>query len=113
RLEPLGRRLDLYVFEDESAVARTEPEVFDLNLDGGGACGEKVQVHGIGEWQTTDGGDFAGHAVVAPEVRPVSDGLVVDFDDAIRGVFFNAFTLGGLHGDEAIERARVLRQAGD
>ena len=59
-------------------------------------CGQQVELRpGRVSVLPEDGGDFARHAVMAPQVGPVRDALVVDLDDAV--------------GDAAGERRADLR----
>ena len=82
-MQPERGRLDGDVLEDQGAVTRAEVEVFDLDFDSGGAIGKQGGEDRVLELAAEDGGDFAGHAEVAPEVGTVGDGFVVDLEDAI------------------------------
>ncbi len=82
-LQPLGGRRDGDVFENLCAVPRAEVEIFNLDVDGGRGGGEQVETDGIFQAAAGDGGDFTGHAVMAPKVGAMGDGLVVDLDDAV------------------------------
>ncbi len=82
-LQPERRGLNLDVLEDEGAETGAEVEILDFDVDGWVAGGKEVETDRVEEFVARDGSYFAGHAVVAPEIGAVRDGLVVDLDDLV------------------------------
>ena len=100
-LQPQGRRLHGDVFENQRAVPRAEVEIFDLDLDRGRPFRQQIEPHRILQLAPQDGGHFARHAVVPPQVGPVRDGLVVDLDHAVGSAAGNRRPDGGFQFDDA------------
>jgi len=69
-------------------------EILDFDADGGITMRQQILFHRILEFAAEDGGHLARHAKMAPQIRPVRDGLVIDFDDAIGGASGDRFTHG-------------------
>jgi hypothetical protein len=103
--KPRGRRLDGYVLKNQRGITRTQFEVLNIDVDGARAI-ERARLHRVNQRLSTDSGDFAGHSVVAPQVRTMRQRLVIHLDDGIRAVNLHAFALGSLESDEAGEFGR-------
>ena len=49
----------------------------------GAPVGRQTGLHGIDKREPSNGSDFASHADVAPQIRPVGEAFVIDFNDEI------------------------------
>ena len=78
-----GRGPDRHVVEDQRTIPRTQLQIGDLHADGAIAGGQQVEIGGVLQFLSGDRRDLARHSVMAPQIGPVGDGLVVDLDRAI------------------------------
>src|SRR3990167_6402774 len=72
--------------DDQAGVAAAGARVADFDSDIGEVRLKELleSDEGAGfEWSAEHGGDFAGDAVVAPEIGTISDRLIVDVDDPV------------------------------
>ena len=82
-LQPKRRRLNGDVVKNQRAVTGAQGKIGNGDLNRAASGGNQIAPNRIAKLQSGDGGDFTGHAEVAPEVGPVGDALVIDFDNAV------------------------------
>ena len=104
-LQPLGRRLDGDVLEYQRGVPGAEHVVFDHHAQGcpaGEGCGRDR----IDQLAAEDRGYLARHAVMTPQIGTMRQRFVVDLNDVVVAVRFNALRFSSLDGDELGQFAR-------
>ena len=104
-LQPLWRRLDRDVLENQRGVARAQRVIFDRDSYWR-AAGKFRGFHRIDQLAAQNRGDLARHSVVTPQIGPVRQRFIVDFDDVVVSVLLYALGLGGLDGDELRQLVR-------
>ena len=96
-----GEGCDADVFENQRAVPRAKVEIFDLDVDRGRPFRQQLEPHRILQLAPQDGGHFARHSVVSPQVGPMGDGLVVDLDHAVGRAARERLADGNFQFDDA------------